>query len=181
MSWWDGVVGRRVEGYLVAAGLVLQERAATGDPASVPRCVLLESGQPSGRGSRSNVPDILLKYVDVDRFLKESCTPEMRGLFEFVYVRGMTTENRIRYVLDVDGAGNAVTWSEAMDPVDHVPPARHFGIEHGSRAVFRHDWAGFSWPVPKEVRRAWRVGPGAFLNWQHQLFGMRLARFLGIM
>lgn len=181
MSWWEGAVGQKVQGYLVAAGLVIQERRATGDPASVPRCVLLESGQASGRGSRSNMPDVLLKFIDVERFLKECCTAEMARLFEFVYVQGMSTENRVRYVLDVDSAGQAVAWSEAMDPVSGVPPIRHFGLEHGARPVFGHDWDGYPWVMPKEVRRAWRIGPRGFLEWQHQVFGMRLARFLGIM
>lgn len=94
-DWWDSPRGQSAEVYFRAWGLTTRGRRDTGDQSYVPQMDAVPGGSGSNRSHPSNVSDVLLRFIDVDRAMLKVPNGQRR-LTWWAFVECITTRHSHR-------------------------------------------------------------------------------------
>lgn len=133
-EWWETERGQQTEIYFRAWGLTTRGRRDTGDSSYVPQMDAVPGGAGSNRSHPSNVSDVLLRFVDVDRvMLKVPNGP--RRLTWWAFVECVSTRHSHRAIFRDGSFGE---WTQGPQPRELAPLIE--GYEEDIRQVWEWDF-----------------------------------------
>lgn len=156
-DFWASDRGRKTLTWLHAWGLVVRGRLDTGDQAYVPPMESAGVSSGTNRSSPSNVSDVLLRFMDVDRVRPLMSAGQQRVSY-FCFVTSQTVRQQFRPIFRDGTRGD---WTQGREPklpkdAKDVKPESPLivGYENDTRTAFEWDWREF--PAEECERRFWR-------------------------
>lgn len=146
-EWWDTPVGQTAEIYLRAWGLTTRGRRDTGDDSYVPQMDAVLSGSGSNRSHPSNVSDVLLRHLDVDRVLMKVPNGQRR-LTWWAFVECINTRHSHRALYRDGTCGE---WIQGPQPSEM--PQLVVGYEEDIRQTW--EWEFERYPALEGEERYW--------------------------
>ena len=174
-EFWESDRGRRVITYLHAWGLVVRGRIDTGDDSYVPPMESDGLSAGTNRSSPSNVSDVLLRFMDIDR-VRPLMSRGQQRLSYWCFVTSQTTKHMHRPVFRDGTFGE---WAHGPEPREDSPLIASY--ENDIRTVFEWQW----WKYPateteKQYWRDWGVWPAEILERELLQVGRLVAKELNL-
>lgn len=169
-AFWSTTEGKTAKVFLEGWGAVIRERRLSGDETAIPAG--MDSVAKHKRGSPSDPPDVLLRYLQVEADLPLMATGSVRRLLEWIYVDGLDWRMKRRFLFP------DATWSDWMGENDPVPVMRTIGSEEKAFPFYRHAIQAFSCPEARLTCEEWGIEWAEFLHREHRRFAREFGKSL---